>query len=106
MPKINLIIVLLSTVLFSCVQDLTDSGTSDADGTNLTLENNISQLELDNAMKDSLINLILKQLGYEEMKLERFLIILKFQMMIKHGYLEKLNTSISCVRRMLTRLEE
>lgn len=56
MPKINLIIVLLSTVLFSCVQDSKDNGTSDADGTNLTLENKISQLELDNAMKDSLIN--------------------------------------------------
>ena len=55
MPKIISFFIFLSLLLTSCVQDQpidnNNNGTED-----LSLENKIAQLELDNAMKDSLIN--------------------------------------------------
>ena len=49
-------IALLSCVLVSCVQDPTPSGENSSDGDMVDLQNKVDQLELDNAMKDSVIN--------------------------------------------------
>ncbi len=52
----KLISVLFLTLLFaSCVQDPKNEDAS-PDGTNIELENRIKQLELDNSLKDSVIN--------------------------------------------------
>ena len=53
MPKI-LAFFFLSFVLFSCQQENPDSTAGDGD--NVDLQNRIKQLELDNALKDSVIN--------------------------------------------------
>lgn len=46
--------LILTSLIFSCKQEPTNSGENS--GENIELENKIKQLELDNAMKDSVIN--------------------------------------------------
>jgi chromosome segregation ATPase len=53
MPRI-ISIAILSIVLFSCQQESETASTDD--GNNKELENRIAQLELDNSLKDSVIN--------------------------------------------------
>ena len=53
MPKF-LTFIILSLIFSSCVQDSTDADSND--GNDLGLQNRIDQLELDNALKDSVIN--------------------------------------------------
>ena len=55
MPRILALLFLASLVLISCKQEPTDNGGKDS-GDTVELQNKIDQLELDNAMKDSVIN--------------------------------------------------
>lgn len=49
-------IILLSSLFVSCVQDNPDTDGSNTDGNLKDLQNQVSQLKMDNAMKDSVIN--------------------------------------------------